>query len=579
MILGPRIGKFNKDGTRQRDPRPQPRLRRDRHARARVRLDGLQPGLDVRRHRPAHRPRRGQHAARRRASASSWRWSSTNCKYGKPDISMSCNGMLAGLVAITAPCAFVAPWAAVVIGIDRRLPRRATASSSSTTSPRSTTRAARSRCTACAARGACSRSGSSPTAPTATGWNGVTRQRQGPLLRRRRPARSRRSIDVVVGFVWAWGVTWLHLHRSPSGSCRSGSSPEVEIEGLDVPEFGVLCYPDFVHRAATDAVTPSRRARSTHAPVDAPTHGEDAVMKLVTAIIKPFKLDEVKEALNELGVPGHHDHRGARASAASGATPRCTAAPSTRIEFVPKVRIEVLVDDDDADRIADDDRRARPHRQDRRRQGLDLAGRDHRPHPHRRAGQRCALNAGGGDDAYRRRLRTRAADEFAPGRARSWRCCRSPSVPEAAAPNRAVARARCGSASASRGGATDPVSSPTAGSSCSTAGGRRAARSLLGAFPLGDVTMGPLTAAGSVPRVRARPPRCRRGPVRDRPKEVDDVEVLQRARSGDQLRARRAAEERLVGVLGQLGERLRDLVDGRAVLRRRAARSASRSKP
>jgi Amt family ammonium transporter len=35
----------------------------------------------------------------------------------KPDVSMMCNGMLAGLVAITAPCAFVAPWAAVVIGI------------------------------------------------------------------------------------------------------------------------------------------------------------------------------------------------------------------------------------------------------------------------------------------------------------------------------------------------------------------------------------------------------------------------------------------------------------------------------
>ena len=33
-----------------------------------------------------------------------------------PDVSMMCNGMLAGLVAITAPCAFVAPWAAFVIG-------------------------------------------------------------------------------------------------------------------------------------------------------------------------------------------------------------------------------------------------------------------------------------------------------------------------------------------------------------------------------------------------------------------------------------------------------------------------------
>ena len=45
------------------------------------------------------------------------RWRARTAKYGKPDISMSCNGMLAGLVAITAPCAFVAPWAAVVIGI------------------------------------------------------------------------------------------------------------------------------------------------------------------------------------------------------------------------------------------------------------------------------------------------------------------------------------------------------------------------------------------------------------------------------------------------------------------------------
>src|SRR6202046_2168872 len=37
--------------------------------------------------------------------------------FGKPDVTMACNGMLAGLVAITAPCAFVSPTSATVIGI------------------------------------------------------------------------------------------------------------------------------------------------------------------------------------------------------------------------------------------------------------------------------------------------------------------------------------------------------------------------------------------------------------------------------------------------------------------------------
>jgi Amt family ammonium transporter len=47
------------------------------------------------------------------ASAMFFWWS----KFGKPDITMACNGMLAGLVAITAPCAFVSPTSAVIIGI------------------------------------------------------------------------------------------------------------------------------------------------------------------------------------------------------------------------------------------------------------------------------------------------------------------------------------------------------------------------------------------------------------------------------------------------------------------------------
>jgi Amt family ammonium transporter len=37
-------------------------------------------------------------------------------RFGKPDLSMAMNGALAGLVAVTAPCACIEPWAAVVVG-------------------------------------------------------------------------------------------------------------------------------------------------------------------------------------------------------------------------------------------------------------------------------------------------------------------------------------------------------------------------------------------------------------------------------------------------------------------------------
>jgi Amt family ammonium transporter len=45
-------------------------------------------------------------------SGTFWSWK----RFGKPDVTMMCNGMLAGLVAITAPCAFVASWSALLIG-------------------------------------------------------------------------------------------------------------------------------------------------------------------------------------------------------------------------------------------------------------------------------------------------------------------------------------------------------------------------------------------------------------------------------------------------------------------------------
>ena len=75
-------------------------------------------------------------------------------------------------------------------------------------------------------------------------------------------------------------------------------------------------------------------------------------MKLITAIIKPFKLDDVKEALTELGLGGITVTEARGFGRQRGHTEVYRGAEYT-VEFVPKVCIEVLVDDDDAKRFAD----------------------------------------------------------------------------------------------------------------------------------------------------------------------------------------------------------------------------------
>jgi nitrogen regulatory protein P-II 1 len=75
-------------------------------------------------------------------------------------------------------------------------------------------------------------------------------------------------------------------------------------------------------------------------------------VKLVTALVKTFKLDEVKEALTTLGLPGITITEVKGFGRQRGHTEVYRGAEYT-IEFVPKVRIEVLTDDDAARRVAD----------------------------------------------------------------------------------------------------------------------------------------------------------------------------------------------------------------------------------
>ncbi len=75
-------------------------------------------------------------------------------------------------------------------------------------------------------------------------------------------------------------------------------------------------------------------------------------MKLVTAIIKPFKLDDVKTALREAGVAGMTVSEVQGFGRQRGHTEVYRGQEYT-IDFVPKVRVEVLVDEADLDRVID----------------------------------------------------------------------------------------------------------------------------------------------------------------------------------------------------------------------------------
>ena len=75
-------------------------------------------------------------------------------------------------------------------------------------------------------------------------------------------------------------------------------------------------------------------------------------MKLVTAIIKPFKLDEVKDALRSLPIHGMTVTEAKGFGRQSGHTEVYRGTEYT-IDFVPKVRLEIITDDLDAKRVAD----------------------------------------------------------------------------------------------------------------------------------------------------------------------------------------------------------------------------------
>jgi Amt family ammonium transporter len=262
MILGPRIGKYNKDGTANAFPGHNLGYAVIGTLVLTFGWMGFNPGstfgaTDLRISVVAVNTLLAASAGA--VVAMAW----TNAKWGKPDISMTCNGMLAGLVAITAPCAFVAPWAAVVIGIIAGfvvcygvefLDKRARIDDP---------------CGAVSVHGFCGLWGilavglfADGTYPTkSVGWNGILQPvkgiipalldggaiggRNGPLSQF-----GAQVIDAGVGFAWAFGITFV-IFIIAKRYMKIRVAADVEIAGTDEGEFGQVCYPDFVLRAET----------------------------------------------------------------------------------------------------------------------------------------------------------------------------------------------------------------------------------------------------------------------------------------------------------------------------------------
>ena len=75
-------------------------------------------------------------------------------------------------------------------------------------------------------------------------------------------------------------------------------------------------------------------------------------MKLITAIVKPFKVDDVKAALKAAGVNGMTTSEVQGFGRQAGHTEVYRGTEYT-IDFVPKVKIEIVVDDPDVDRLVE----------------------------------------------------------------------------------------------------------------------------------------------------------------------------------------------------------------------------------
>jgi ammonium transporter, Amt family len=187
-------------------------------------------------------------------------WAMRKKKMGKPDPGMMANGMLAGLVAITAPCAFVQPWAAAVIGILAAIliyesvgfwERRGIDDPVGAISVHGVGGLFGVLCVGIFSDGSYgsgwNATGNAVADPVGHGVRGIIKGDWGQL--------GAQAIGMLTLVTLMFGLAYAFFfiqNKLTKGGIRSDEMDE--LMGLDLPEMGVLAYPEFA-KAESDAET------------------------------------------------------------------------------------------------------------------------------------------------------------------------------------------------------------------------------------------------------------------------------------------------------------------------------------
>jgi Amt family ammonium transporter len=285
-------------------------------------------------------------------------------KFGKPDPSMTANGSLAGLVAITSPCAYVNGFSAFIIGIVAGLlVCKAVPFVENKLKLDDPVGAISVHCVN-GMWGVLS-VGLFADGTYGDGLNGVSGGVRG-LFYGDASQLLAQLIGMAMLVIWGFGVSYLWF-RLLDKVWGLRVSPEIELEGLDIPEMGVLAYPDNqLIRSELDFDsddneeipqlkrfgTPESALPRKPAPVRSavpvveltPKESQACGVKLtkVDIITKQSKFEALKAAMNKIGVQGMTVTQVLGCGTQKGKTEYYRGV-ETEVNLLPKVQVEIVV--------------------------------------------------------------------------------------------------------------------------------------------------------------------------------------------------------------------------------------------